>query len=874
MEILEQARRPLGIKELLRVAGIHPGAQTEVKRVLRDLLRSGSLEKDGKRFFVPGKTGEERSGPPLREVAPSRAAPRPKSEALGRREKPDKKGRAPARAPFRDSDSPRGRKPPLRKSPPNRRGAKGEVVEGILHVHRDGFGFVHPLTGEGQNIFLPPHEVRKAMDNDVVQVEVFPSSGGRSEGMLLDVRERRRRHVVGIYHARDSHSFVSPSDSNLQGVIRVPPTQIARDGDMVKVTLGVGAAMLSPGEGLVGEVAGSLGQPGHPSQEVLSIAFSQGFSDEFPPEAMEEADAFPTRIEGEDLEGRRDLRAMGLVTIDGEDARDFDDAIYVERQGEGYRLVVAIADVSHYVTPRSSLDAEALHRATSVYLPDRVLPMLPERLSNGLCSLRPNEDRLCMVADMQFDSRAERKSFELYPAVMRSAARCTYNEVQDVLEGRDVPHRNAFRERFQLAMDLSRALTRMRERRGAIDFDIPETRVVLDEKGDPLRMERRPRKDSHRLVEECMLAANEAVAAYFQELELPCVYRYHAEPDEEKLALFSDLAAAHGFVLKTGGDVSSKDLNILLEKLEGHPERRALNQLLLRSMMQAVYTATNVGHYGLAADYYLHFTSPIRRYPDLLVHRLLKEHWAAGKRRPSDAKKEADEAHLDELAVQSSQRERAAMQVEREVFAFYATLHMKARLGEEFDAVVSSITDFGFFVELEHELVEGLVKGEKLGPDFDLDVTTHTLVYSSGRKVRVGQRLRVQLIGASLERRQLDFDVVAFEGEGAPRRSLREAPEAPPARRGRGGPQRPVSRSTPAQAHPPRGASPSRWQPRELPEAEPREEARSGSPHPGFDRLRALAAKRGSAPVSDRPDRLGRRPKKGGGGGKGGKRRR
>jgi ribonuclease R len=624
-----------------------------------------------------------------------------------------------------------------------------------------------------------------------------------------------------------------------------------------------------------------LGQPGHPSQEVLSIAFSQGFSDEFPPEVMEQADSFSAKITSEDLdEDRRDLRSMPLMTIDGEDARDFDDAIYVEKTMDGYRLVVAIADVSHYVTPNTPLDVEALHRATSVYLPDRVLPMLPERLSNGLCSLKPNEDRLCMVADIQLDSRGERKSSEIYSAIMRSAARCTYNEVQDVLEGRDVPHRNAFKERFELAMELSRALTKMRDRRGAIDFDIPETRVVLDEQGQPNRMERRPRKDSHRLVEECMLAANEAVAAFFQELELPCVYRYHAEPDEEKLALFSELAAAHGFTLRPG-DIDSKDLNALLEKLEGHPERRALNQLLLRSMMQAVYTSTNVGHYGLAADYYLHFTSPIRRYPDLIVHRLLKAYWASGGRKLTEAKLEAEEEKLEALAVQSSQRERAAMQVEREVFSFYATLYMKPRLGEEFEAVVSSITDFGFFVELEKELVEGLVKGEKLGPDFELDAKTHTLVYSSGRKVRVGQQLRVQLVGASLERRQLDFDVVAFEGEQPspgrhaaregnlerPRsRGSREAPSKQKGGgRGGGGRKPAFERQT---AKPPEVEAP---RPRDRNDGDS-----GGSPHPGFDRLRALAARGGGgggAPVSERPDRLGRRPPKGGGRG-GGKRRR
>jgi len=544
------------------------------------------------------------------------------------------------------------------------------VLEGILHVHRDGFGFVHPLTTGGEkgqktdNIFIPPQEVARALDKDRVRVAV-PGYPARTEGRILEVTSRQRQLVVGTYYERGRNAVVFPNEKSLPGPIRVPRTQMAREGDVVKVRLGVGAELLGGEEGLFGEVAGSIGKPGDPSVEVLSIAFAQGFNDEFPAEVMDEADRVPLKVSEKEAAGenRRDLRKLPLITIDGEDARDFDDAVYTEPRGDGWRLVVAIADVTHYVKELRPLDVEALRRATSVYLPDRVLPMLPERLSNGICSLRPDEDRLCMVADMVIDKRGLLKSKELYPAVMRSHARCTYNEVQDVLDGKDVPHRNRFKPHFERLMGLARTLIEMRKHRGAIDFDLPEVKVVMGEGGYPARMEKRERKDSHRLVEQCMLAANEAVAEWFQENELPSVYRYHGEPDEEKLAAFATLAQAYGFRFSPSDEVHSRDLNAFMAQLAGHPEQRALNQLLLRSMMQAVYSAEQVGHYGLASESYLHFTSPIRRYPDLLVHRLLKNHWARdGRKRPASAV-EREATRLGEMAQHVIDREIHALDV-------------------------------------------------------------------------------------------------------------------------------------------------------------------------------------------------------------------
>ncbi|WP_338866678.1 ribonuclease R [Myxococcus stipitatus] len=779
-QILSDADHPLGIKELLRLAGLHPGQQTELKRTLRELVRDGHVIKEGKRFLRPRPRRESGAPAPTSQPAHAKAAREPRfggtSFERGRGQFAGR-GRAPDARGGREFDRGRSggagnrRRDEWRERSGPRGGRGGfdesrETVEGILHVHRDGFGFVHPVSGEGENIFLPPGEAQRALDNDRVVVSVS-GRPGRYEGRVLRVVNRRRELAVGVYTAHRHYALVLPTDTSLPGPIRVPYTQMAQEGDLVKVRLGVGADLLDPGKDLFGEVAGSLGKPGTPSAEVLGIAFSQGFSDEFPPEVMDEADRYAVKVSDEEARGeqRKDLRSMPLVTIDGEDARDFDDAVYVEESGNGWRLVVAIADVTHYVRERSALDAEALRRATSVYLPDRVLPMLPERLSNGICSLRPDEDRLCMVADMTFDAQGQRRGYTLYPAVMRSAARCTYNEVQDVLEGKDVPHRNAFKPHFERMMSLARALMRMRKERGAIDFDLPEHKVVLGKDGLPERMDKRERKDSHRLIEECMLAANEAVARFFQDEGLPTVYRFHGEPDPEKLATFAALAQAYGFKLTFEDGVSSKELDAFISQLSGHPEQRALNQLLLRSMMQAVYTSSKVGHYGLAAEHYLHFTSPIRRYPDLLVHRLLKAHWARQGRKPSAAMLEREEERLEDMAMQCSDRERAAMQVEREVVSFYAALMMKARVGEEFAATVAAITDFGFFVELDVEHVEGLVKAETLGPGSKLDKQTHALVYPNGRRVRVGQKLRVRLLSSNPTARKIDFEALQFDGE-------------------------------------------------------------------------------------------------------------
>ena len=795
---LRRARgKGLSLKQL--EGQLHAGRNSaqQLRRTLAQLLKDGQATFDGQVY---------------REAhAPAAAKP-------GRGEKPRDEHKP------RDDHKPREDHKPLARHAPaamvegaraRREQQKGETaptvrkagaeVTGVIHIKSEGYGFVSPLLGGGgrdDDLFVPPQYIKGALDGDVVLARAIKGRDGRLAGEVLDVVERRRQLALGIYQAKEKACWVIPHDRNLAENISVPRHPKARDGEMVKVrlhregspqgriregspqgriregspqgTIREGSPQgriregspqgtrldRVPRDGLSGEIIGILGTRGDPRFEILASAYAEGFSDEFDPATTIAAQSIPDRVHPEEITARRDLRHLPLVTIDGEDARDFDDAVHVSRTPSGYRLVVAIADVAHYVRTGGPLDREALRRATSVYFPGTVLPMLPERLSNGICSLNPDVDRLCMVCDLALDKNGKPLHADIYDAVMRSHARLTYTRVAQALAGDPEPDLKPLLADLEVAHELSKKLTAQRKLRGSLDFDLPESKIILDDEGKVAEIARRPRNDAHRLVEEFMLAANEGVARFFDVRGLPTLYRIHDQPDGDKLDAFAALARSHGFELPAGDALTPAVLNEFLKAVEGKPAQKALNSLLLRAMMQAQYSPDNIGHYGLAAPHYLHFTSPIRRYPDLMVHRLLKEHWARGGQPLRQHERDEQEAFLAGVAAQCSDRERAAMKAERDVDAFYSALYMQDKVGEKFKAVISGVADFGLFCELQDVYVEGLVPSETLGDGVKFDKELQRLVVgSSGLRYSVGDGILVELVSADPARRRITLSL-------------------------------------------------------------------------------------------------------------------
>ncbi|MFL5299491.1 MAG: ribonuclease R family protein, partial [Anaeromyxobacteraceae bacterium] len=493
-KLREATGKPLGLGELMQRARIHPGERTEVKRTLRDLTRDGVVHRDGKRYSIPG----------------ARPAPNATATQVAR---PSGRPVASTAAPARGSLTRRG------------------GIVGTLTKHRDGYGFVARLDRGGDDVFVPPDEAGKALDGDLVRIEIVPGTAGRTMGRLVEVVQRRRRWLLGTYHARGASSFVVPADAELEGYVGVPETDLAEEGEVVKVELEPGVKRLS------GHVVERVGKPGEPRVEVLRVAYAKGFSDLFPADVREEAEGVPDHVRDEDRAGRRDLTSLRLVTIDGEDARDFDDAVYCEPakvgRAKGWRLLVAIADVSHYVETGNAIDIDAYDRATSVYFPRRVIPMLPEKLSNGLCSLNPEVDRLCMVCDMLITAAGDIHAYQFYPAVMYSHARMTYTEVAAILantRGPEAARRKDLVPHFLDLSDVYRALLKARNQRGAVDFDTVETQIICDENGRIEQIVPRVRNDAHKLIEEAMLAANVCSADFIQQAQHPGLFRVHEGP--------------------------------------------------------------------------------------------------------------------------------------------------------------------------------------------------------------------------------------------------------------------------------------------------------------------------------------------------------
>ncbi len=641
------------------------------------------------------------------------------------------------------------------------------LLEGRISVHRDGYGFVVPEK-EGEDVFVPARYLGGAMDGDRVAVRVDARGRfGRPEGRVVRVLEHAHSTIVGRFGFERRQGLVVPADPRLHYPVLVDAgsSQGARPGQMVILRIDSYPARNRSPQGRIVEV---LGDADDPAVEIRTVAHKFGLPEFFPDEVLHAAAAIPGQVSPQDLANREDLRQVPLVTIDGETAMDFDDAVAVRGEKGGMmRLWVAIADVGYYVAPDSLIEREAFERATSVYFPGRCIPMLPEALSNEICSLKPQQDRLAVTAELVFDREGNRLSSRFYRAVIRSRARLTYSEVRDMVEKEDADAIGRYADLFpqlQEMKELALRLMDMRRKRGSLDFDLPEAEVVLGLRGRPEDIVRAERNLAHRIIEEFMLAANEAVAAFLSDGGVPLPYRIHEPPDLEKMQLFQEFVAHLNYGLSLGRDgVDSRQLQELLAEVSDKPEEQLVNQVLLRSMKQARYAAENVGHFGLAADRYCHFTSPIRRYPDLVVHRILCE--VLEREKLSDRRLAFWRRRLPAIAEQSSQNERRAMEAERDIIDLKKCQFMLDKVGREYRGFVSGVQHFGFFVELEDVFVEGLVHIATLKDDYyQYEESLHRLIGQRRRRVfQIGDEVMVRLRKVDVDRRELDFELVETE---------------------------------------------------------------------------------------------------------------
>lgn len=655
----------------------------------------------------------------------------------------------------------------------NRRGDwlipdKADLIRGRVEGHPDGYGFL-VRDEEGPDLFLGPKEMDKVLHGDRVMARIVGlDRRGRPEGKIVEVLERANHRVVGRVYNEHGVLFVVAENRRISQDILLAPGAKSKPtaGQVVVVEIIEQPSKHAQPIGKVVEVLGNYADPG---MEIEIALRKHELPFEFSREGLAEAKKLPEAVRKSDWkwEGgmREDIRHLPLVTIDGETAKDFDDAVYCERQGKegkgGFRLVVAIADVSHYVEAGRSLDRDAYERGNSVYFPRRVIPMLPEKLSNGLCSLNPQVERLCMVCDMAIAANGVIKRYRFYPAVMYSHARLTYTEVAEALyeEKSAAAERRADLLPHLRNLDaLYRVLVKARWARGAIDFETIETQMIFDEQGKIARIVPTSRNDAHRIIEECMLAANVCASDFLHENEHAALYRIHEGPTPEKLEKLREFLKEFGLQLAGGDEPHAKDYAKLLEKVKGRPDMQLLQTVMLRSLQQAVYSPDNVGHFGLAYESYTHFTSPIRRYPDLLIHRAIKAVLQGTKYRPGN---------WAEIGIHCSQTERRADDATRDVESWLKCYYMQDRIGEEFAGSVSAVTSFGIFVALDDVFVEGLVHISDLGSDyFHYDDAKHQLVGErTGRRFRLADRVRVQLVRVDMESSKIDFRL-AEETEG------------------------------------------------------------------------------------------------------------
>jgi ribonuclease R len=637
---------------------------------------------------------------------------------------------------------------------------KMDLIAGKVVGHADGYGFVIPDSGEGGDLYLSTKEMRSVFHGDRVAVRVAGiDRKGRREGALIEVLEHVNTQVVGRYFEKGKIGFVVPDNKRMNHDIIVPLEDggKAEAGDFVLVDIVTQPDRHTQPVGKVVEVLGNHEQSGM-ATEIAIRAFDLPFTW---PEEVEEEIAEINPEAKLDVSDRMDLRNLPFVTIDGADARDFDDAVYCEKQGSGWRLFVAVADVSHYVQPDSALDDEALNRGTSVYFPNRVIPMLPEILSNELCSLKPQVDRLCLVCEMHLNNKGTVKRYEFHNAVMRSAARLTYTDMSEIVVDANVEQRDKYKKLLKTLDGLHQLFMLMhknRKKQGLLDFDSTESEMIFDDKGAVSSIEPMLRNDAHRLIEEFMLAANVSAAEFLLEKAIPILFRNHDTPKQEKLSNLRELLGELGLTLTGGEDPDAGDYAKLIEFISKREDAHMIKTVLLRSLPLAVYSSENLGHFGLAFDAYTHFTSPIRRYPDLLVHRAIR-HLISGKK-PGNFLYSADEMHS--LGVHSSMTERRAEEASRDVVQRMKCEYMRDKVGEVFEGTISSVTSFGLFVELDEVFVEGLVHVTALPVDYyHYDAIGHRLSGErTGDSYCLAGRVKVQVVRVSVDDKKIDFELV------------------------------------------------------------------------------------------------------------------